>query len=495
MAIDGRSGQQLWVRYTPHELFAIIHGGDPLRKPNERTRLAGRLLIMSAKTGTIISWSLVPDKSESYYSPQLLVHPDSTLLILYGTGGETHAGALYAIAFDDLLNKRIERSRVIYKDCCKGVMVPPALIDINDDDVLDIVMSLFNSTVIAFDGLEFKELWRAEFPTSETYSTPAVGFFNNDTTPDFVVLNNFGPGFPVYYSAQLSVLDGRNGKQLLEKPIDMLIGTQSSPLTISTTTTRDLFLFWYSSCDSQENDVINASNAQTFQIAPEPDTEQQFAYQPLYQEYQYKRQPYSDNSYDQNYDSRPVSYDRIFKSRRRYRRHVGIHDGGGIQRVISTGTLAPPLSGDKGTIDLIFGTFWFPASKNVKLLTQEMSDCISRFMDPREESRQRLESDDTYFKRMGFDHDAYEESVKNMCTNLYDKRTTISSPADSLANNLVKEMGEMTLYRVNLRCVSDQKYGKVGAIKEFDSQWWPSYMGKDADSVVNVNDVSVDPKQ
>ncbi|CAG2122078.1 unnamed protein product, partial [Medioppia subpectinata] len=238
-------------------------------------------------------------------------------------------------------------------------------------------------------------------------------------------------------------------------------------LTISTTTTRDLFLFWYSSCDSQENDVINASNAQTFQIAPgttihdnsradfcklrfndtlftqlralspknmsiiydsrdhknlnkinytaigykwieqnmapnniydtkpqEPDTEQQFAYQPLYQEYQYKRQPYSDNSYDQNYDSRPVSYDRIFKSRRRYRRHVGIHDGGGIQRVISTGTLAPPLSGDKGTIDLIYGTFWFPASKNVKLLTQEMSDCISRFMDPREESRQRLESDD-----------------------------------------------------------------------------------------------------
>lgn len=82
-------------------------------------------------------------------------------------------------------------------------MVPPVLIDLNDDDVLDIVMALFNSTVIAFDGLEFKELWRSEFPNSETYSTPAVGYFNNDTTPDFAVLYQKGPGFPVYYSAQV----------------------------------------------------------------------------------------------------------------------------------------------------------------------------------------------------------------------------------------------------------------------------------------------------
>jgi hypothetical protein len=73
----------------------------------------------------------------------------------------------------------------------------------------------------------------------------------------------------------------------------------------------------------------------------ETDNEQQFgyqSYQPAYQEYQYKRQPYLDNSYDnQNYDTRPISYDRIFKPRRRFRRHVGVHDGGGIQRVISTG--------------------------------------------------------------------------------------------------------------------------------------------------------------
>lgn len=85
-------------------------------------------------------------------------------------------------------------------------MVPPVLIDINDDGVLDLIMSLFNSTVIAFDGLSFKEIWRTEFPNSETYSTPAVGYFNNDSTPDFAVFYQYGPGFPVYYSAQVFVL-------------------------------------------------------------------------------------------------------------------------------------------------------------------------------------------------------------------------------------------------------------------------------------------------
>jgi len=119
--------------------------------------------------GSILSWSAVPDEAESYYSPQLLVHPDGTLLILFGTGGETHAGSLYAISFDDLLRGKIKNSRLIYSDCCKGVMVPPVLIDINNDDILDIIMSLFNSTVIAFDGLTFQVLWKTQFPGSETY--------------------------------------------------------------------------------------------------------------------------------------------------------------------------------------------------------------------------------------------------------------------------------------------------------------------------------------
>ena len=44
------------------------------------------------------------------------------------------------------------------------------------------------------------------------------------------------------------MLDGRNGNLLLKNGVRMQIGTQSSPLTVSTFAQNDIFLFWYSSC-------------------------------------------------------------------------------------------------------------------------------------------------------------------------------------------------------------------------------------------------------
>lgn len=147
-----------------------MHGGDPLRKPGERVRNVARLMVISAKTGQILTWSYVPDNAESYYSPQLLVHPDGTLLVMFGTGGETHPGGLYVVALDALLSGQVERKcRVIFQDCCKGIVTPPVLVDINGDEIVDIVMSHFNSTVLAFDGLTFEQLWKRQFPGAETY--------------------------------------------------------------------------------------------------------------------------------------------------------------------------------------------------------------------------------------------------------------------------------------------------------------------------------------
>lgn len=93
-----------------------IHGGDPIRKPrilisqltihfipyrccylDEKVRLAGEVLLISAKTGRLLNVSLVPDGMESYYSPQLLKRSTDEEYILVGTGGETHGGGLYAL--------------------------------------------------------------------------------------------------------------------------------------------------------------------------------------------------------------------------------------------------------------------------------------------------------------------------------------------------------------------------------------------------------------
>jgi len=59
---------------------------------------------------------------------------------------------------------------VIYKDEQKGIMVPPVITDVNGDKIDDIVMAMFNSSVVAFDGVTLKQIWNSTFPSSETYT-------------------------------------------------------------------------------------------------------------------------------------------------------------------------------------------------------------------------------------------------------------------------------------------------------------------------------------
>lgn len=68
------------------------------------TRLTGRLLILSGKTGEVLQWVETPDGKESYYSPQILTGSDGADYVLFGTGGETHGGGLYVITLSDLYN-------------------------------------------------------------------------------------------------------------------------------------------------------------------------------------------------------------------------------------------------------------------------------------------------------------------------------------------------------------------------------------------------------
>lgn len=90
-----------------------VHGGDPIRQPRRSShvstlvipagvitdaavRLAGEVLLVSARTGKLLNLSIVPDRMESYYSPQLLKRSSKEEYVLIGTGGETHGGGLYA---------------------------------------------------------------------------------------------------------------------------------------------------------------------------------------------------------------------------------------------------------------------------------------------------------------------------------------------------------------------------------------------------------------
>ena len=294
VAVDGSNGNNLWKLepdasvdasdqsgpiversnfYTPliipNDLdgdqipdLLMVHGGDPLRSQYDKSRISARILLVSSSTGNVIRWSTVPDNAEAYYSPQLLTGLDGQLSILFGTGGGNSSRKSLGHIPRDLISGYMDRAKAIYTDCCKGIMVPPVIADITGDHVADIIMSMFNNSVIAFDGVTFERIWTKNYEGSETYSTPAIGRFNrNDSNAlDVIVSKQFGPGFPVYYYSSVDVLNGKDGKSLLPKTIDMLIGTQSSPLTVSTNGASDLFLFWKSTCMTKDGHEIKVDS-------------------------------------------------------------------------------------------------------------------------------------------------------------------------------------------------------------------------------------------
>lgn len=49
-------------------------------------------------------------------------------------------------------------------------MNPPVLVDLNKDGTVDIVIAMYNTTVVAFDGETHERLWDFVFPSSESYS-------------------------------------------------------------------------------------------------------------------------------------------------------------------------------------------------------------------------------------------------------------------------------------------------------------------------------------
>ncbi|XP_053408776.1 uncharacterized protein LOC123561870 [Mercenaria mercenaria] len=208
---------------------------------------------MSGKTGKVISWKGVPDGRESYYSPQVYTWLDGTQLVLFGTGGETHGGSLWVIKLDDLIKGDIDKAIALFTDKFKGVMTPPALADVTGDGVEDIIVPVFNASVLAINGQTFKVIWNYTQPMSESYSTPSPGFYNDDDVPDFLIKFAHGPGFPVYYHSTTTILDGKTGKPLIAPPIRDTVGAQASPITVSMEGRgNDVFLYWVADCLDHE---------------------------------------------------------------------------------------------------------------------------------------------------------------------------------------------------------------------------------------------------
>lgn len=131
--------------------------------------------------------------------------------------------------------------------------MPPILIDITSDGIEDIVAAMYNSTIMAYNGSTFEPIWNYTVPNSEVISIPIPGYYNDDDVPDFMVKHQIGTGLSTYYYTVATVLDGRNGQPLLEKPMENSLSGQMSGLSITVDGFgNDWFLHWSTDCLNYE---------------------------------------------------------------------------------------------------------------------------------------------------------------------------------------------------------------------------------------------------
>ena len=71
------------------------------------------------------------------------------------------------------------QATILHRDEAKGMLNSAALVDINGDNIRDIVIATFNSTVLAIDGSNFKTIWNVTFPKSESYANIGKIFLIN----------------------------------------------------------------------------------------------------------------------------------------------------------------------------------------------------------------------------------------------------------------------------------------------------------------------------
>lgn len=147
----------------------------------------------------------------------------------------------------------MQQLRELYHNTGKGALLPPILIDITSDGIEDIVAAMFNSTIMAYDGLTFEPIWNYTVPNSEVISIPIPGYYNDDNIPDFMVKHQIGAGFPTYYYTVATIVDGRNGQSLLEKPMEDSLSSQMSGLSVTVDGYgNDWFLHWSADCLNYE---------------------------------------------------------------------------------------------------------------------------------------------------------------------------------------------------------------------------------------------------
>jgi len=188
------------------------NGGDHSLDAIETDRPPGHIMILNGLSGEILNYAVVPDSNETYMSPLFVdLAGNNNYKIIFGTGGETIAGNLWIVDFLDLINEDLSNAVELLPNPELGMLAPPSLAKLNDDDILDIVAQNFDGKITAIDGNTLQVMWEVNIAGTESSASPIIGNFTiDDNNPDVFATLYVGTDSS-YNDFYQILIDGKTG--------------------------------------------------------------------------------------------------------------------------------------------------------------------------------------------------------------------------------------------------------------------------------------------
>ncbi|XP_015188806.1 PREDICTED: uncharacterized protein LOC107072966 [Polistes dominula] len=272
-AINGKTGIQIWIisdnklsdeDSTIFRIFDAKFISDTDRDGIGDVIVTGytvqsdlsrrsKILIVSGKKGKIL-YTIDSPKVELFSLPQIIIYPDGENIFVLTANNQMQSGTLYIASSTNFMHGNL-KLKELHHSTGKAALLPLVLVDITLDGIADIVAPMFDSTIIAYDGLTFNPIWNYTVPNSEILNSPIPGYYNDDNIPDFMIKHTIeNEGFPKYYYTVSMIIDGHNGQPLLEKPMEDILNKKVSGLSVTVDGFgNDWFLHWFGNCLHDDN--------------------------------------------------------------------------------------------------------------------------------------------------------------------------------------------------------------------------------------------------
>ncbi len=200
----------------------VSNGGDHNAPVWQTNRPPAHLMVVNSMNGSLIAQAVVPDSNETYCSPVVAdLKDDGNLWVVFGTGGETLPGSMWAVLLSDVLNNDISNATQLATHPTLGFVAPPSVGDFTQTGKLDIIIQGYGGTISRVRGADFGLQWSVTIPNSESSAAPVIGNFTGAITPDVfcVLAKGTAPSYTDFYQV---MIDGRTGSLIKKDSIGMM---------------------------------------------------------------------------------------------------------------------------------------------------------------------------------------------------------------------------------------------------------------------------------